>query len=227
MGAFSNLNIQDILISILVLTFSLSVHEYAHARVAYALGDDTAEKSGRLTLNPMAHLDPMGALLFIFARIGYAKPVPVNPARFTKTNAKQGMVWVSLAGPMSNLLIAFVASFLFHLLQFGMIQAPSVLLESIVFNTLLNIFAIFFHANIWLAIFNMLPVPPLDGYKIFGSFLPNRIYYQIMRYERYVGLIFFLLIYFGGGIIGRVMSTLAYPITWLFSVPFKLLFGFV
>lgn len=227
---FPNFDIQNVLISILVLTFSLSFHEFAHARIAYALGDDTAKLAGRLTLNPLRHLDPIGALCFIFARIGWAKPVPVNPARFTKIkDTKKGMVLVSLAGPVSNLIISFAAYFLYQLLIFGVAHANLIRgsMSAQAVKLLLTILTMFYISNIYLAIFNLLPVPPLDGYKIFGALLPSKYYYSIMRYEQQIGMIFLFLVFFGGNMVGKVMGILATPVAWLLQTPVNLLFNFL
>lgn len=117
-------DIQQILIRILVLTLSLSVHEYAHARMAYHLGDDTAARQGRLTINPAKHIDPIGAVAFVIAGFGWARPVPVNPVNFDRERVKtmrSGMMRVALAGPVSNLIIAFIANFIYQLVNFILI----------------------------------------------------------------------------------------------------------
>lgn len=226
--SFSPYNLTDILISLLVVTLSLSFHEYAHGRMALAMGDDTARLAGRLTLNPLAHLDPIGTLVFIFARVGWARPVPVNPARFTKAKSrKSGLVWVSLAGPLANLLLAFISVTLLNLLFFilslmdvSALTASSVRLPSLIFR-ILNAF---FLSNIFLAIFNLLPVPPLDGYKIFGALLPDRHYFNIMRYEQYIGMAFLFLVMFGGNFISRLMNRIASPVAFLLNWPSSTLF---
>lgn len=222
-----NLDIPGILSTILVLTLSLSTHEYAHGRVAYALGDDTAAQAGRLTLNPLAHLDPLGALAFLIARIGWAKPVPVNYSKLTKAkSSKQGVMLVSLAGPVSNLIIAFVAAFLFNLLRVvaalvavnsqsmspGMVQF---------FRFLYDLFLTFYFSNIGLAIFNLLPLPPLDGSKILAFFLPDRAFLWLARYERYIGLAMLALFIFAGSYMGRVLSWLATPFNYVLMLPWS------
>lgn len=215
-------NIQEILISILVLAVSLSFHEYAHARVAYALGDDTAYLAGRLTMNPLAHLDPIGAICFILARIGWARPVPINPNRMTRLRSRKlSIVLVSLAGPLSNILLAFIAY-----IGFCTITVISYNQGSSEFLMLWHrIFLIFTTANLSLAVFNMLPVPPLDGYKIFGAILPSEVYYRVMRYERYIGLVFMMLVFVGGGLLSRIMAVLTEPLFWLISTPVNFIFN--
>ncbi len=144
----------------LCLVFSLCFHEYAHGIVAYYLGDDTAYKYGRLTLNPLAHLDPIGTLMILFIGFGYAKPVPVN--QFNLHNPKTDIIKVAAAGPVSNLLLCFIGVLLFHLLT----PEP---------NTSLILFLqIFISINAALAVFNLLPVYPLDGGQIFGNILSRK-----------------------------------------------------
>ena len=152
----------DMLFRIPALLIALTFHEYAHARVASALGDPTPRLMGRLTLNPIPHLDPIGLIMLWLFKFGWAKPVPVNPSYFR--DAKQGMLLVALAGPLSNILLAFSAAILievlfqFHLLGGGL-------------GEILRLTYIY---NIILAIFNLLPIPPLDGAKIISSLLPGR-----------------------------------------------------
>lgn len=131
-----------------------SFHEFAHAFVANLLGDDTAKSRGRLTLDPMSHIDPLGIIMLILFRFGWAKPVPVNPSNFK--NRKKGMLLVSLAGPVMNFLIAFVA-----LLVYALIYSKFGSMNRVMYNIFINIYFI----NIGLGIFNLIPLPPLDGSK--------------------------------------------------------------
>ena len=139
------------------LIFSLTFHEYAHGIVAYYYGDDTAYKNGRLTLNPLAHLDPMGTLMILFIGIGYAKPVPVNPQNLS--NPRNDIIKVAAAGPISNIILSFISFFIFYLVSPDNNSNLFILLY-----LLINI-------NISLAIFNLLPVYPLDGGQIFGNMI--------------------------------------------------------
>ncbi len=214
-------------IGMVVLFASLSVHEYAHAWTAYRLGDTTARDQGRLTLNPLSHMDPMGTLFILLgAPVGWARPVPINPSRFDpKHNMKRGIALVSVAGAISNLMMAFAAYFL-HALTVVIAYRTGILNQASgssflvnLVDVLLLIFALFYMRNIFLAIFNLLPIPPLDGFKFFGSLLPNKIYYKIMRYERYIGMAFLFLLIFGRGNLFTLLTWLATPFEWLISTP--------
>tara|TARA_B110000263_G_scaffold166674_1_gene145106 strand:- start:2785 stop:3444 length:660 start_codon:yes stop_codon:yes gene_type:complete len=152
----------EILVLLLpALVFSLCVHEFSHGVVAYYYGDDTAYKYGRLTLNPLKHLDPMGTMMLLFIGFGYAKPVPVNT--FNLNNPRTDMVKVAAAGPISNLILALTGYFL----MYSMFTFASTL-----FNDSIHLFfRIFIQINIYLAIFNLIPIYPLDGGQIFGNII--------------------------------------------------------
>jgi len=152
----------EILVLLLpALVFSLCVHEFSHGLVAYYYGDDTAYKCGRLTLNPLKHLDPMGTMMLLFIGFGYAKPVPVNT--FKLNNPRTDIVKVAAAGPISNLILAFAGYFL----MYSMFTFASTL-----FNDSMHLFfRIFIQINIYLAIFNLIPIYPLDGGQIFGNII--------------------------------------------------------
>ncbi|MDD2534597.1 MAG: site-2 protease family protein [Eubacteriales bacterium] len=209
-------DLQSILVTVLVLTISLSFHEMAHAWAAYRLGDDTAALQGRLTMNPLAHLDPIGALVFMIAGIGWAKPVPINPSRFTrKISMKKGIMLTSLAGPSANIILAAIASIL-HAITAFLIYTLG---EGNVLNMLGQLFYMMYYANTALAVFNLLPIPPLDGYKIFGAALPNEIYYRVMRFERYIGIVFLMLVMFGGGILSSILRIVRIPFDLVIWTP--------
>ena len=151
----------EVLIILLpVLIFSLCFHEFSHGYVAYRLGDNTAARNGRLTLNPLAHLDPVGSLMILFVGFGWAKPVPVNPVNFS--NPRVDMMKVAFAGPASNLFLAFIAGLLIRFANFSQIMSNEILLQTLYF---------FSYINIALAVFNMLPLAPLDGSQIFGNMI--------------------------------------------------------
>ncbi len=174
------LNLYRILVGVPIALLSLSVHEAAHGWVSYKLGDPTPRAEGRITLNPMAHLDLMGTILMILTGFGWAKPVSVNP-RYYK-NVKTGMALTALAGPLSNFLLAFVSVFLSCVLSliFARTGINAGVAEFI--NGFLWQLAV---TNLSFMVFNLIPIPPLDGFKVAGIFLPNRIYYNVLRYERY------------------------------------------
>jgi len=186
-----NGNIQAALIGLLAALFvifvPLTLHEWAHAWSAYKLGDPTAKNMGRKTLNPMAHIDYLGALMIIFVGFGWAKPVPVNQRNFA--NPKKDMALSAAAGPLSNLVFAYILMLTANLLLFGGILQQIPLLQ--------QFFVIAIHINILLMAFNLLPVPPLDGSRILFAFLPDRLYYKMQQYERYTMLIVFALMIFG------------------------------
>ncbi len=172
----------------LAALISLTFHEVAHGYSAHLLGDDTAKNAGRLTLNPIAHVDIIGLLCLIVLRFGWAKPVPINPYNFQ--NRKTGTLLVSLAGPMTNLILAIV---------FGRVFAWTTS-----FNYYVSLFLLLFvRINIGLAIFNLLPLPPLDGSKIALSLLPDRIESFFYRYERYLYVV--VLIMYFTGVIGKIL----------------------
>ena len=148
----------DLIFRVPALLIALTVHEYAHARAAVAMGDDTPRQLGRVTLNPLAHLDPVGLLMLWLTQFGWAKPVPINPNRFQ--SYRSGMVWVSLAGPLSNAVMAFVAAIALGACKFWGLGIPEVW----------KILAWTRDYNIILAIFNLLPIPPLDGSKVLSVF---------------------------------------------------------
>ncbi|AST93804.1 MULTISPECIES: site-2 protease family protein [Sutcliffiella] len=170
----------------ITLIFAFTLHEYAHAFVAYKFGDSTAAKQGRLTLSPMAHLDPLGTILIFLVGFGWAKPVPVN--RFFFKRPRLAGVLVSIAGPLSNLFLAIIGAFLFLvLIKFGLYETVS----ATAWRAIETFFSVFVMLNIILFIFNLLPIPPLDGYRIIHDLVPNRVRPQLTKLEPF-GMIFFL-----------------------------------
>ena len=170
-------NSAEMIFAIPALLIALTIHEYAHGRMAYALGDNTAKLMGRLTLNPIPHLDPIGLIMLFFFKFGWAKPVPINPNNFT--NYRKGTLLVSFAGPASNILMAITAFVIMQVLQkLGLLTHGWQM-----FFSMLYIYNIFF------AVFNMIPVPPLDGSKILVSLFPQlegEVYYNLERYGMFI-----------------------------------------
>lgn len=172
----------------IVLLTAFPVHECAHALSAHWLGDDTAKDQGRITLNPLRHLDLFGTIFMLFAGFGWAKPVPINPNNFK--NRKVGMAVSSLAGPLSNLILSYISIILCKILIYN--SAGNTYLDA-----LADVFWYSTILNVGLAVFNLLPIPPLDGSRIFNLVLPEKIYFKIMKYENIVFGILFLAIWMG------------------------------
>ena len=207
------MNLQYYLLIAPPILLALTIHEYAHAYIANRLGDPTAKEHGRLTLNPLKHLDLMGTLMVFIIRIGWAKPVPVNPMYFR--NPKRDMLWVSLAGPLSNILLAFIFGFTYRLFNITLFQSTNELTAQIIQFMLSYAIII----NLILAFFNILPIPPLDGSKILAGILPPQ--YEAM-YEKYMGYGHFVLL----GLI--VLSVfLKIPIFSALYLPFVRFFSYL
>jgi len=161
------------------LLLAIIIHEFSHGYAAYLLGDNTAKNSGRLTLNPIKHIDLVGFIFLLIFRFGWAKPVPINSYNFK--NRKRGIFIVSLAGPISNFVVALAISF--------------VISSNIINNQLLfNILLIALWYNLMLGVFNLIPLPPLDGSKVLASLLPSKIEYYFYKYEKYLYLILIVLL---------------------------------
>jgi len=193
-------DIMDMLYSLPVILVALTFHEFAHGYAAHLLGDPTPKQQGRLTLNPLPHLDPLGTLMMIVARFGWAKPVQVNPFYF-KGDRQRGMLLVALAGPLANILVAFIGALLYNL--FGT-HAKTWLMEydylSFFLSSLVSI-------NIYLALFNLIPVPPLDGSNILRGVLPRRYHDSIYSLEAYGPILLMLLVL--TNITGRILVPVA------------------
>ena len=171
-------NILAIIAGIPGLLIALVIHEYAHAQVADWMGDDTPRMMGRLTLNPVAHIDPVGLMMLLVARFGWAKPVMINPGNFRSW--RKGEICVALAGPVSNLITGFIA------LVVQLIFAKLNLFTSTALPMVLQLIVLY---NVNFAIFNMLPLPPLDGSRVLMCFLPTELSYKLASIERYSFLI--------------------------------------
>ena len=184
----------DLIIYILSITYvclcATPLHEFAHAFVAVKLGDDTPKLRGRVTINPMAHIDPLGFLMIFLFGFGYAKPVEVRARNFKKP--KRDMAIVALAGPLSNFIQAFVYLLISAIFSVVLIITGIAPLEYIcMFFTFAALI------NIRLGVFNMIPVPPLDGSRLLTAVLPTKVYFKIMQYERYISIGLMLLLFTG------------------------------
>lgn len=172
---------------LIVVCTTLPIHEFAHGWVAYRLGDDTAMRQGRLNLNPIIHIDPMGGLLILLTGFGWARPVPIDPSRFRKCSQKTGMALTAAAGPAANLLLALVLMTVAKLLILaGMAIGVT---TKAAFLILIDILLLLVRTNIALAVFNLLPLPPLDGYSILSGFLPSRIAWKVMEHRQIIFIV--------------------------------------
>ena len=178
-----------------IIMLSLSFHEASHAFIAYKLGDPTARNFGRVTLNPVKHLDPIGFIAMLTIGFGWAKPCPVNTRNFR--NPRKGFALSSLAGPVSNMILALgftVLMAIFYLIYL-IVAIVRGLAEPPVFVYYIQMFLYYgIYLYVSLAIFNFLPVPPLDGSRILGLILPDKVYYAFLKYERYIGIGFAMLV---------------------------------
>ena len=209
----------QIIMRILAVTVTMIVilpfHELAHGFIANKLGDNTAKRMGRLTFNPAAHLDPMGALCLFLVGFGWAKPVPVNMRKLKNPN--RDMALVALAGPVANLIAALVGALLGNLFivllgrSFG---------STMWFNAIEMFFEYYISVNVGLAVFNLIPLPPLDGSKILGAFLPTELYVKQLEYERYLSIGLLVLIW-----IGIVDKIIGVPTASLVSLLYKMAGG--
>ena len=193
------------------ILLALTFHEYAHAFVANMYGDDTAKQRGRLTLNPIRHLDPLGTIMIFLVHFGWAKPVPVNPLKLK--NPKKDMLWISAAGPLANIVLALVSGFLLRLI-FATIGIPD---QHSITGLLIFMMIMSLQINLALAIFNVLPIAPLDGSKILFGLLPSKHEGKIQFLERYGPFILIGLIVFGQFTGVSILGGLIWPFVGFFS----------
>lgn len=180
---FSINDIPKLVLSLMAVLVALTVHEFAHAFAANKLGDSTAKNMGRLSLNPIKHLDPVGAVFMIFFHFGWAKPVPINSRNFK--NPKRDFAITALAGPLSNILCAFISTFLFLLVLKTIPGTSGTFLGNMLYNTCLFL-SIFSSMSVGLGVFNLIPVPPFDGSRIVYAILPEKLYFKVMKYEKQI-----------------------------------------
>jgi len=223
----NSISLRNIIMMIPILFIALPVHEFAHGWVAYRMGDPTAKYAGRLTLNPFKHLDLMGVLMMFLVGVGWARPVPVN-STYLK-NRRTGLLLISLAGPLSNLVLAFLGMFIWGLIvklvNVGIIVINSMTMADVlIYGT--EFLQAFIFVNISLAVFNLIPVPPLDGSRILSSVIPEESYYRFARYEQFIGLAFLLLVVvLPDNLFSRFINFFAMPIYDSMVLTVRLIFG--
>lgn len=207
--------IEQKLLSIPAILIALTIHEYAHGYVALLKGDPTAKLAGRLTFNPISHLDPFGALMLLFGPFGWAKPVPVNGANLK--NPKKDLILVSFAGPLSNIILALIGGFIFRFLIIPLVPTLSFGMYLVIF------FKIFIQINLGIAFFNLIPIPPLDGSNILMGFLPATKIGPYLRLMRHAPMILLILISVEWAFKIPTISLVLYPL----FVPFQSVFLYI
>lgn len=186
-GLLSGYQVLQYLLRAIVVLIAIPFHEAAHALVSHWLGDDTALRAGRLSLNPMRHFDPLGALCMLIGGVGWARPVGINPRNYR--NPKVGMAISAAAGPVSNFLLAWLSMILYKVVLYSGLAGRVSPLAMFLYDMVVM--------NLSLAVFNLIPVPPFDGSRIVLLFLPERLYFKAMRYERYIMLAVLTLVFLG------------------------------
>ena len=198
-GNFGSMDLIGLLLRIPIVLIALSVHECAHGYIAYKMGDTTAKSFGRLTLNPIKHLDLFGTVCMFLFGFGWAKPVPINARRFD--NPKKGMALTALAGPVSNVILSFLGLILYGIAYVLAVKFPDVFYGSsfaVNFYNVLVTFLMMFHTmNLSLAIFNLFPIPPLDGSRLALAVLPDKLYFGLMKYEQIIQIVLMLALFSG------------------------------
>ncbi|MBQ6262065.1 MAG: site-2 protease family protein [Clostridia bacterium] len=209
------IDLKTFLLSLPIILIALVVHEVSHGYIAMKLGDPTARNLGRLTLNPLKHLDPIGTVCMVLFHFGWAKPVPVNTRYFKKP--KRDMALTALAGPVSNFILGFFGVLVYRILYaiFMKVAGPATSDLAInVMSTTLQFFYMFGVLNVSLGVFNLIPIPPLDGSRILLVFLPTKAYFAVMKYERYIMIGFFVLLFVGRRV-GFIFSPISTLVGWV------------
>ncbi len=209
MRYFSTDTLIQFLFVVPCVLIALTFHEFAHGYMAYKLGDPTAKNFGRLTLNPLKHLDPIGTICMIFFHFGWAKPVPINSRYFKKP--RRDMALTAAAGPIMNFILAFFGVLVCRILTkiFVAFPAQSDFVYYIQYAAL-TLFSYFHMLNLSLGVFNLIPIPPLDGSRIFYIFLPPKWYFGVMKYEKYIQLALLVLLW--TGLLSRPLSA---AVSWI------------
>lgn len=216
-SGFSQESILMVVLSVPAVLIALTFHEFSHGLVSYWLGDPTAKNHGRLTLNPIKHLDPIGFVCMLVVGFGWAKPVPFN-SRYYK-HPRRDTALTAAAGPIMNLLLAFVSVIGINCME--LIDLTKV--SETGFNVLNAIYLFFYvlaNMNIFLAIFNLIPIPPFDGSKILFVFLPIKWYIAMAKYERIIMIVFYIVLFVGGfsNILSTVSGAVFYGMDWLIKL---------
>lgn len=209
MRYFSTDTLIQFLFVVPCVLIALTFHEFAHGYMAYKLGDPTAKNFGRLTLNPLKHLDPIGTICMIFFHFGWAKPVPINSRYFKKP--RRDMALTAAAGPIMNFILALFGMLVCRILTkiFFAFPAQSDFVYYIQYAAL-TLFSYFHMLNLSLGVFNLIPIPPLDGSRIFYIFLPQKWYFGVMKYEKYIQLALLVLLW--TGLLSRPLSA---AVSWI------------
>ena len=217
MGLISN--IPALIVNAVITLIALTGHELGHAWVSTKLGDPTPRMEGRLTINPLAHLDIVGTILMILTGFGWAKPVGINPAYYK--DRKKGTALTAAAGPLSNLIMSFAVLLLYYIYAVIAIKTGFAIGSIALISSLVSTFVV---RNLCFMVFNLIPIPPLDGSKVLGIFLPDRYYYTMLRYEGYCMILIMVLSLMGvfGNVIGTGVNIIFSALTGMLDHVFNL-----